>query len=201
MILTFPDLPINQVSWALQSNTQTFTSPLNRASQTLELPGAIWSAELSFRGLLLADQRLLAAFLVQLRGAAGRFYLADPTLPQSQGSMLGNPVVDLAGGNSKVLLGSAGWTPSAQGVLKAGDMIGFVNDELKMVVTDVNADATGRAVIAVEPPFRAIPTDATSIITNAPTCIMRLSDDNQTRWQTRPPLRSDFSLKCVEAIV
>lgn len=201
MILTFPALPINQVSWALQSNTQTFTSPLNRASQTLELPGAIWSAELSFRRLLLADQRLLVAFLVQLRGAAGRFYLADPTLPQPQGSALGNPVVDLAGSSSKILIGSAGWTANAQGVLKAGDMVGFSNDELKMVITDVNADATGKAVIAVEPPFRALPTDASSITTYAPTCIMRLTDDNQTRWQTRAPLKSDFSIQCVEAIV
>lgn len=198
-VLYFPDIPIAQVRWGQTSNTQTSKSPLDGSAQTRELIGAAWTAELAFKSLTTRDQRKLAAFLVKLRGSAGRFYFHDPTLPENQGSMLGNPVVDLAVSNTKAAIGSSGWTPNASGVLLAGDMTGFNNNELKMVADDVDADASGNAIINVEPPFRFIPTDATGIITVKPTCIMRLVDDQQSGWLTRPPLKSDFSINCVES--
>lgn len=200
-MLTFPDIPIARCRWGQTSNTQTFVSPLSRATQTRELPGAMWTADLSFNDLPLRYARQLAAFAVQLRGQAGRFLFSDPTLPENQGSLLGVPVVDQAQSNTATLIGSSGWTANETGVLLAGDMIGFVNDALSMVVADVDADASGNAVIQLEPPLRSQPTDGSEIVVSKPTCVMRLASDDQANWLTSPPLKSSFSLKLVEDIV
>ncbi|MCF6267636.1 MAG: hypothetical protein L3J57_13985 [Desulfuromusa sp.] len=178
-----------------------FRSPLNGVTQTLELPGARWAADISFAKMTDGNKRILSAFLVALRGQAGRFYLSDPTNQTPAGSVNGAPVIDTAVSDTPTLIGSSGWTVSAIGVLKAGDMIGFATGELKMVVADVDADASGQAIIHVEPPCREQPTDGTTIVTDAPTCIMRLVDDNQASWNASPPKRYIFSLSCEEAIV
>jgi len=196
--LDFPDLPVKEISWSLITTTQTSKSPLNGAVQTLELPGAAWAAEVLFVPLTQQQKRTLAAFLVQLRGQAGRFYLNE-IKSGLLGSGSGVPVVDTSVSNTTTLIGSSGWTASATGVLKAGDMIGFSNDELKMVVADVDADVSGQATIQIEPPFRHQPTDATSIVTSSPTCIMRLVDDKQATWRTDYNGFYICSIKCVES--
>lgn len=75
---TFPTLvqaAPTTLEFGLVSNTQTFVSPLNGTVQTLEMPGARWRASFSFENLSDADAATLQAFLVTLRGQAGRFYL------------------------------------------------------------------------------------------------------------------------------
>lgn len=199
--LTFPPNLISSVVWKLVSRTQVFTSPLTGSSQTLELPGALWAADINFTVMNDAEKRQLSAFLVALRGRSGRFYLTDPSNSAISGSGAGAPVVDSSVGYTPAAVGISGLTPSATGVFKAGDMLGFSNDELKMVIEDVDADGSGEALVKVEPPFRTQPTDTSEVVTANPTCIMRLVDDAQAAWQAQPGQLFQSKISCIEAFV
>jgi hypothetical protein len=72
--IVFPSiLQPSDASWGLRGLTQRHVSPLDGTEQTLEMPGARWSASLSWRTLSSADSRTLSAWLNALRGSAGRF--------------------------------------------------------------------------------------------------------------------------------
>jgi len=77
--LTMPGAPGLAASrFGLRANTQRFVSPLNKAVQTLELPGALWTAEYELPPMSQAQAAAWRAFLTQLRGGAGRFSGFDP---------------------------------------------------------------------------------------------------------------------------
>ena len=196
-ILTFPGIIANKMEWSLRSNTQTFVSPLSRTSQTLELPGSHWTTTLRFNRLTEDDQRTMMAFLVRLRGEAGRFYLYDHSLPTPRGIATGTPLVDGASqiGNT---LNTKDWTVGQTGIMKAGDWF-TVNNELKMMTEDVNSDGSGLATLTFEPPLRASPAaDAPLTIGQAP-AIMRLKDDGQTRWSQTPGTLASFTITTIES--
>lgn len=198
--LTFPtDIPIRRVEWSLRSRTQSFTSPLSGATQTVELPGAVWSATVVFENLTIAQARKLQAFLVRLRGQSGRFRLADPTLAAPQGTALGTPVVSGAGQTGGTLYVS-GMTANQTKAFAAGDYIG-IGDELKMVVVDAASDGSGLATLTIEPPIRVSPANGSTVDTTAPTCIMRLVDDEQARWAMDFEQYTNITVQCVESLI
>lgn len=199
-ILPFPNIPglcPTTVRWALVANTQTFTSPLSGSSQSLELPGAKWKADLTFDGLPDDQARPLIAFLVSLRGSSGRFTLHNHGHPKPRGTIAGAPVINGAGQTGNTVLMS-GWT----GTLLAGDYIGLpiagaggATHELKMVV----ADATGPAAVQIESPIRVSPTAGAPVITASPTSVMRLIDDNQTSHGRGGTPVYSIRMSCIEA--
>ncbi len=197
MIYTFPSTIIPaRTDWQLQSNTQSFTSPLTKTAQTKELPGARWVASMSFSDRNQDNSRDLMAFLVKLRGQAGRFYLYDHGLPTPRGAATGSPLVK-GSGQTGTTLAIDGWSGSVTNILKAGDYL-EVNGELKIVTEDINSVA-GEATVTFEPPLRAAPSDnAVVTITKAP-AIMRLQDDDQAKWGTRGPSLSSFSITAIES--
>ena len=75
--LTFPSIIPNAISFGIKYSTQINISPLSGSVQTIEVPGARWLADLSYDQLEPAESRELIAFLTQLRGSSGRFYLSD----------------------------------------------------------------------------------------------------------------------------
>lgn len=194
--LTFPSIIPNSTEWSLQSNTQQHRSPLSGTIQTLELAGARWSASLRFDSLTQSDARTMMAFLVQLRGGAGRFYLYDHSLPVPRGTATGTPLVNGAS-QTGTSLTTDGWTINITGILKAGDYIG-VNGELKMVTADCNSNGSGQCTVTFEPPLRSSPADNAAITVTRPTCTMMLTGDDQTKWSGNPGYRSSFVLTCVE---
>lgn len=68
----------SRVTWRLESNTQQFASPLTRSTQTLELAGARWACDIELPPMAQADWRTAHAFLVRMRGGAGRCYYGPP---------------------------------------------------------------------------------------------------------------------------
>ncbi len=196
-VLDFPDILPARASWKLVSNTQVFRSPLSGAIQTVELPGARWHAELTFEKLSHAQARELAAFLVRLRGQAGRFRLHDHTHPQPFGAATGAPVV-AGSGQTGTSLNTSGWTPSTPGILQPGDYFSTAG-ELKMVVATADSDANGNATIVFEPPLRTSPADQATITVDKPTAVMML-DHPEIGWSTRPPIRSNITIACTEDI-
>ncbi len=221
-VLTFPDITPNSAVWSLEHNTRQFTSPLSKATQTLESPGARWKATLTFKNLTQAKARTLFAFLAQLGGAAGRFYLHDHSLPTPMGSPSESPVVNGADQVGSSLVTKdwpadaiavddyPGYVDDAPGyvddlgagtlitVLKAGDYFG-VNNELKIMTEDAITDGLGNVTLKYAPPARSAPVDGAVISYDKPKCIMRLVDDNQINLAARPGNLGNITISCVES--
>ena len=184
-----------ELQWTLISNTQGFSSPLTASEQTTELPGARWQAVFTMKPLLDSDNAALQAFLVRLRGKAGRVLLYNFARPTPRGIATGTPLVK-GGGQFGTQLLTDGWTASKSGILKSGDFIG-VNGELKMVVADADSDASGNATLQIEPPLRNVPADNAVITISKPTATFKFESDN-AQWSTTPPFVTTFSLTFVE---
>ena len=71
----FPSITADAESWSIISNTQGFTSDLNGATQTAVLPGARWSASLTFANRTGREARALQGFLAGLQGKIGRAHV------------------------------------------------------------------------------------------------------------------------------
>lgn len=184
----------DKLDWSLKSNTVTFQSPLTSSVQTVEFPGARWTASFSLEYLTDDDAAILQAFLVRLRGQAGRFYLHNFARPRPRGAGTEGALVN-GSGQSGTNLNTDGWQPSTT-VLKAGDYVG-INGELKMVVSDVVTNSVGAASITFEPPLRSSPADNSSITVNKPTATFMLTEDS-ARWITQAPYLTSIQIQCVE---
>lgn len=175
---TFPSIITPEsAEWGMAANSMVHTSPLSGSEDILELSGAKWFVTLAFSDYTRAEAAALEAFIFSRRGRAKFFYLWNHARPTIRGSGAGAPVVNGAGqlGGS---LATAGWTPNAAGVLLPGDYIG-VGGELKIVPVRVDADATGKAVVPVEPPQRYAPANGSAIVLTEPKALFRLIDDRQ----------------------
>ena len=186
------NLTPSKATWGLQSNTETFVSPLNRATQTVERPGARWKATLEFPHMERDKRRRLEGFLAGLGGMAGRFFLWPHTAPIADLAALpvdatmmldflgqsyqvnGNIVVNGSMSNFKQLPTKC-W-PANTLVLKAGEYL-EAGSELKMVTADVISDASGLATIPVAPSFRNAPASLSVVTLNKPKTTMMLSAD------------------------
>lgn len=180
-ILNMPaGIEVRSINFGLQSNTQQHISPLSRTTQTVEYPGARWMCTYTLPTQKREDLAAVQAFLVKLRGGAGRFYGFNPAATEPMGVGTGTPLVRGASQTGTSLI-TDGWTPNTTGILKAGDYFS-VNNELKMITEDINSDGSGIATLVFEPPLRNSPSDNAVITVNTPTCIMRLVDDDQVNW-------------------
>ncbi len=183
--IAFPQLSRaapDSLTWQLLSNTQRFTSPLNGAVQTIELPGARWACSFGYETLLNADAAALQSFLAQLRGMANRAAIYYFARQQPLGVASGTPVVN-GGGQTGASLNTAGWTAGVAGILKAGDFFG-VNGELKMSIADASSNGSGVATIQFEPPLRASPPSGIALALNRPTCLM-IPTEPRSEWHIR----------------
>lgn len=192
--LTFPEdiLPATAM-FGLQSNTESFVSPLNRSTQTVERPGARWKARLTFSTMSLQQQRRLKAFLAYLNGMAGRVYLWPHDNP---GSSLYSPLVNGTMVDRRVLP-TKNW-PASTLVMRAGDYLS-AGGELKMVFADVTSDASGTALVTLSPPFRAAPANNAAITLDKPKALMMLGSDVWEFVSTPAWRHEAFSVDFIEA--
>lgn len=182
-----------EMEWTLEANTQTFVSPLSRATQTVEMPGSRWRTNFTLRNLQVADTAILQAWMAQLRGQAGRFYLHHFARALPLGTLRGTPLVKGAAQSGTSLL-IDGCTVGA--TLKAGDYFA-VNSEFKIAVTDATASGAGEMTVTFEPPLRSSPADNAVVTVESPKAIMHLTDDAM-RTLTRAPNISDIVIDAVE---
>jgi hypothetical protein len=141
------------------------------------------------------------AFLLKLRGQAGRFYGFDPDATVPQGVATGTPLVKGSGQTGTALI-TNGWTISTTGILKAGDYIAYdttAGRQLHMVTADASSDGTGQATLAIEPPIRTSPANNATIITASASCIMRLETPD-IGWDSDEISYYGFAFSAVEAI-
>ncbi|MCA3761505.1 MAG: hypothetical protein IN804_00935 [Cutibacterium sp.] len=179
--LTWPEYLIpSKTTWGLQSNTESFTSPLSRATQTVERPGARWKATLELPSMREIDRGVLEAFLASLSGQAGRFFLWPHQRPAAAVTRtVGSPLAITVNGdvpvNNMKLLHTRGWPVSAL-VMRAGEFL-QVGSEFKMVTADVTSGVDGACSLPIAPPLRRVPVASAPVVIDRPCATMMLAND------------------------
>jgi hypothetical protein len=197
-ILQFPNILPDRHEFGLESNTQTFASPLNKATQTVELPGAMWTATLSVTNRPRAIMAALEVFLVRLRGQAGRFYLHDHGHPTPFGVATGSPIVNGAGQTGASLL-TTGWTPSVTGILKARDYF-QVGNKMRMLVEDAGSDESGNATLVFDRPLVVSPTNNAALVVAKPCAVMMLAKGGVS-WSSVRGIKKSATISCFEDVL
>jgi len=182
-------------SFFIRTNTIRFESPLTGHVQVQERDGARWLAQLQLtRGDV--DSRRMDAIIAALRGPVGHVMMPDFRRLKARGSLAGSPELVSGTGNT---LSLSGFTPNAQGVLLAGDLIQTSTGRTHMVVQDINADVDGTAAVPIAPRLRD-PVTAGALITNNCRVLMRLIDDEGGNNPTDNRMRSTFNLQLIEVL-
>lgn len=178
-MIDFPNIAPQKMSVGLSSNSKLFESVFNKSTTTTKFAGDAITLNMSYEALdsgeyYSEDEAAeMAAFQFELGGISGVAKI--PMFHKAGAPAKGKPVTSVAeqlGGS----LNTSGWFPK-QVVLKRGDYI-TVNDELKMVLTDIVSDANGEAVISIVPWLRTATTVGTEIITQDPYGLFRSVDDD-----------------------
>ena len=176
-----PSLRFTSCKFGLQTNSQTFTSPLTKNTQRALLGGALWTATYSLPKMNKQQASIWKAFFLQLDGMVNTFNAYDPDNLTPRGSALGTPTVD-GGGQTGTSLATLGWTPSQRNLLLPGDYFS-VNGQLLMVTQPVGSNPMGAATISFRSALRASPANGAPLILSRPTCTMILADDQQAIWE------------------
>ena len=191
--LLWPDgiLP-SSFDWTLKSNGSSFSSPWNGQTQTVRYPGSAWKAQMTLSDLDDYESRAVEVLIFELDGLAGRVKLWD--FGRFAGTVKGTPRVNGAG-QTGVSLVTDGWTASVK-VLSKGDYI-TVNDELKMVLSDVTSNASGAATVRIAPQLRNSPADNLVIEVANPYGIFRLEKD-ENGVKRSPAFNNNITLNFIE---
>lgn len=207
-ILGFPTLsrtPSN-ASFRLVGNTQVQSSPLDRTTQTLEMPGARWELTVTWESLVEADWRRLGAFASRLRGRSGRFFFSPAIFAPRRGTATtpGTPTFYTAPPSGEVFV-TEGWNPSSGVGTDEGDWMSYVDasgrQRLHLSVEAFSVIAAGRCSHRFTPLIRSAPVLGSTLEIVSPVGVFMLPDDATPEMQIRPPRRGAFTLTMVEAII
>lgn len=157
-------------------------SPFTGAQQVYQYTGQFWEAEISLPPMKRADAEYWVSFLLKLNGAYGTFLLGDPNGATARGVATGTPFVN-GGNQSGNELITDGWTPSVNGILKAGDYIQIGSAaaaKLHKVLDDVDTDSGGNATLTLWPAIRTPLADDSQIIISDAKGVFRLSSNSQS---------------------
>jgi hypothetical protein len=178
--IDMPNTPgFTSCRFGLETNTQTFTSPLTKATQRLLLGGARWIATYSLPAMNRTQASNWKAFFDLLEGGVNTFNAFDPDCTTPRGAATGTPLVN-GGSQTGSSLITDGWSASII-ALKAGDYFS-VNSELKRATADATTNGSGQVTISFKPALRSSPSDNAPITVQKPTCTMVLADDMQGIW-------------------
>jgi hypothetical protein len=165
-----------------ETNSQTFTSPLTKATQRLLLGGTRWIFTGTLPHMTRAQAAEWIAFFDKLEGMVNTFNGFDPDCKTPRGNIAGStPLVD-GGSQTGSTLVTDGWAASTT-VLKKGDYFS-VNSELKRVTADAITNGSGQVTISFKPALRSSPSNNAAITVQNTTCTMILVDDMQGIWET-----------------
>ena len=180
--LTLPPLPtVARIFWAPINTVAVLESPHSRKQQVQQFGGQLWSAEITLEEMERDDAAPWTAFLMAMNGRAGTVLFGDPYATAPLGVATGTPLVDgasQAGGT----LATRGWSPSVNGILKAGDSIQLGSGEatrLHQVLEDAMSDSGGLAALTLWPDLRESPADGAAIVTQSPKGTFRMTTNDK----------------------
>ena len=188
-------------TFGIKYRTQISTSNISGITQTVEIPGARWHGSMTFSNMLPAESAVLKAWLLELRGSAGRFYFNDITHNQAFNTLIGSPTIESGSTRSdiRVTFDSGSGAPSVGDYLS----IGGANErrELKMIISV--DDLTGNQYdLGIEPPIRQEVFIGDSVDYTNPLGVFILTSDDQAKWTTRSKaLLSDITIDFMEMFV
>jgi len=189
----------DDISFGITYNTQISTSPLNGSIKTIELPGARWTARLTYTNLSNLETDTLLAWMARLRGMAQRFTMYDfsqPAASTGSNASTAATISSVTTSGDDVIVNFSG-TPTG-GQLAPGDKFSVnANNELKVVVA---ANSTTQYV--VEPAFRNQASYYTSKTVGTGTYaegqFMLTSDEQATKLSSSKIFLGELSIDCVE---
>lgn len=190
-----PELYPSSLEASVEFNNIVHTSPYNMSEQIEERPGDRWMFKFSYDDLDRNEARQLQAFLLGLRGVAGRFYAKDYAFFDIQGDISGTPKVD-GSANS----GSTCRIKDVQrnrDIFKVGDYV-KISGRLHMITRPIRSDASGKAELVFSPPMRTVPLDNATVEYKDFTVTCRLKDNNQGKRSSRGDLSNSLSFEAVE---
>jgi len=196
-VITFPSITPEIQEFGIEYNTQVSSSPISGITQTVELPGARWKGNISFRDMTNIESSDLKAFMLQLRGSSGRFYYGDVTHTSPFNTVTGSPTIT-APSTARVIRMTLG---SSSPQFSPGDYVQIGTDEsreLKMVLSSalVSGDTYD---VTIEPMIRRTDYVGLSVVYSSPTGVFLLSSSGQAMWSVRSKaLLSDMSLDFIE---
>ncbi len=189
--LDFPDqLGTAGLSARPVSAVASSESPFTLEKEIQVHQGQKWHFLVSLPVMGRSEAEPWISFFLKLNGMQGTFLMSPPDAMEPQGVASGAPVVAGAGQTGQELL-TSGWTPSMQGILKAGDYISIGSgalSRLHKVLSDVDSDAGGLATLDIWPRLREVPPDLAPITTSEPKGLFRLSSNEM-------PYAADSMLK------
>ena len=194
--LDFPSITPDIASFGIKYNTQISVSSISGVTQVVEMPGARFRGNISFRDLNTTEAAQLQSFLLQLRGSAGLFHYGDPSRTSTQTAVTGSLTVE--GGSTNRLV----YTTPSSGGFTAGDYIQIGNTgdspEYKMIISVSGAPATQQA-LTIEPALRRTDYSGKPIIYTNPVGEFRIINEDQLIWSIRSKaLLTDINLEFLE---
>ncbi|MEO5363959.1 MAG: hypothetical protein H7838_10105 [Magnetococcus sp. DMHC-8] len=202
----FPATPAPETI-QLGSTTPTFTSVTHSLRRQVRARGVQqWSFHLAYPPLNRSEHATLNAFCLAQRGQLGRFSFVLPIHSVPLGAASGSPRVDGSGqllrdSNGMMRVQTKGWTPSVNRILRSGDFIKFNgHSKAYALIADADSDATGSALLTIEPsPISPLIDDEAIIVADVPfTCA--LAADNLSVKLSGGPWYKGIELSLVEVL-
>jgi len=197
-ILTFPSITPEIQNFGIRYNTQVSSSTISGITNTVELPGARWLGNLSFRDLTSTDLATVKAFLMELRGSAGRFFYGDVAHTNPFNAVTGSPTINGSNSTPRIIRITLG---SSSPALSAGDYIQIGSDddrELKLIIssTGVGGDTYD---LVIEPMIRRTDYASKPVVYANPKGVFLLTSSDQANWSSRSKaLLSDINFSFIE---
>ena len=107
-VISVPPVIPESISFGMIHNVSVSVSGLSGTTQTMELPGARWKANLSYKDLSDLEANQLKAWLISLRGMSGRFYLYDFGKPNTYNSVTGSPTIETSSTRRDIITTTTG---------------------------------------------------------------------------------------------
>lgn len=162
---------------SIHNNYIAVQNGLNTLARTA--PGHAFEFTLSTIPMTRADFAPIQALIEAQQGAAGTFSVDHPNYITPQGSPSGTPIIQGASQTGKSIT-TDGWTPSTNGLLKAGDIVKFSNStKVYMLTQDVNSDVSGNATLYLNTSVVTSPIDNSTVSTSNIAFTVRLKSNIQ----------------------
>lgn len=182
-IVALPSAPgLRSVDWTMNDSVDPETSPFSRITQIQDWMADWWEGQASFPPMPRSQAAAVIAWLGELRGMGGVFYLGDPLGRIPQGMAQGVPLVNGANASEATSLLTRGWAPSKFGLLMPGDYV-QIGVRLHLALDRVDSDSSGGATINIWPRIREAQSDGAPVIVSNAKGLMRLSG-NARKYST-----------------
>lgn len=194
----FPNITPTSQTFELVTNTKMFQSPLSNAIQTISRKGSYWKTSMVFNNLSGAQRAELQAFIAKMDGQTHRMRIRDygavrfgTAIPPQTPRVVGT-------GQTGSTLLADGATANQSTYFAAGDYVSL-NNELHMVTSDVDSDASGNLSIPLAPPIRKSPDNDEAIEYSAPYGVFMMT--NNPVWRTQAPYFSSITIEAIEDVL